>query len=171
MPKNIISFLLLIILVFVTAFFGLPKYREFSAIGLEVKEKKTELEDKEKYFSELKTLSASLEEFAPELAKVDSALPSESSIPDLLNFLQKVSSQNGLILERFDVGRISPEEKPDIKKISLNLSLTGSYQSFKNFLFSLQENSRLIEAESINFSSPEKSGLFTFNLNVKTYSY
>ena len=152
-------------------FFGLPKYREFSVTLSEVKEKKMELENKEKYFSELKILSASLKELGPELAKVDSALPSEPSIPDLLNFLQKESSQNGLLLEKFDIGRISPEEKSDIKKISLNLSLTGSYQSFKNFLLSLQGNSRLIETESIGFASPEKSGLSTFNLNIKTYSY
>ena len=171
MPKKIILFLLLIILISAAAFFGLPKYQEFSALRLELKGKKTELENKEKYFSELKTLSASLKEFAPELAKIDSALPSGFLIPDLLHFLQKVISQNGLILEEFDFSGISPEEKSNIKKISLNLSLTGSYQSFKNFLFSLRENSRLIDAESISFASPEKSGLSTFNLKVKTYSY
>lgn len=152
-------------------FFGLPKYREFSDTRLELKEKKAELENTKKYFSELETLSDSLKASAPELAKIDSALPQEPSIPDLLNFLQKVSSQNGLILEKFDLNRISPEEKSNVKNISLNLSLQGSYQSFKNFLFSLQRNSRLVEAESIRFSSLEKSGLFTFNLSVKTYSY
>lgn len=149
-----------------------PKYKEFNNLTLEIKTKKVELESKEKYFSELNNVSSKLKEHSLELAKIDSALANAPIVPDLVNFLAEKSSQNGLILEKVDLDKISSLEKNSkIQKISLSLSLSGFYPALRNFLSSLQKTAKLIEVDSIAFSQPKQGGVFSFNLKIKTYSY
>lgn len=174
MQKTIINItILFIILVVGVAFFWWPKYKDFNNLRLEVKARKIEVENKEKYFSELNNISIKLkEEYGSELAKIDIALPKTSIMPDLLNFLAEKSSQNGLILQRVSLEKTTPlEVGSNIQKISLRLSLSGFYPAFKNFLSSLQKSAKLIEVDSIIFSESKEGQIFSFDLKIKTYSY
>lgn len=173
MQKTIVNTAIIFIcLIIGVIFFWWPKCKDFNNLRLNVEEKKTELANKEKYFSELNEVSSKLKEYSTELSNIEAALPSTSTIPELVNFISKKSSQNGLILENVNVEGVSPTEiNSKIKKISLSLSLSGFYPAFKSFLYSLQKNARLIEVNSIVFSEPLQGEIFTFNLKIKTYSY
>ena len=93
-------------------------------------------------------------------------------VPDLINFLAEKSSQNGLILEKVNLDKISSLEKNSkIQKISLSLSLSGFYPALRNFISILQKSAKLIEIDSIIFSESKTGGVFSFNLKIKTYSY
>lgn len=181
-PRNLIIFILLIFLVLGTIFIWWPKYQDFSALNLKIKEKETELQNKEEYFSDLSQLSRKLkEEYSSEIAKIDLALPTDFSVFELLILLKKESSQNGLILEKFDIGSIpslgASKEPLEVREIPINISLFGSYSALKNFLSSLQKNTRIFDVKSISFSSSKKEEekkegeIFNFNLTIKTYSY
>ena len=137
-----------------------------------IKEKKAELQNKEEYFSELQSLSNKLKDYSSELSKTDAALPAAPGIPDLLNFIGKISSQNGLILQKVNLDSVSPlEEESKILKVSMYLTLSGSYPAFKNFLSSLQKNARLVEVESASFLTPAEGEIIPFDLKIKAYSY
>lgn len=168
----IISVCLLILLILGGVFLWLPKLQDFLDLRAELEKKEIELKQKEDYFAKLNSLSKQLEEYPEELAKIDSALPIDPSIPALFNFIQKVSSENGLILEKLDLGQISSsKKKTGVKEISFSISVSGSYPAFKNFLSAIYQNARLIDTDSIKFSSPEGEGLFIFDLTLATYSY
>lgn len=173
MTKSIAIIILLISILVIGVFLVFPKCQDLGSLQLEIGKKRAELQYKEKHISNLQEVSEELEKYKPELSKIDSALPSEPSLPSLFNFLQKASSQSGLIFRNVDSFSVAtPEEKPEIKEISLNLGVSGSYSAFRNFLSTLEKSARLIEIENISFSSPkEKETSFSFDLRIKVHSY
>ena len=173
MSKSSAIAILLLSILIVGVFLVFPRCQDLRALRLEIGKRNAELQSKEKYFSNLQEASRELEKYQSELSKIDSALPSDPSLPSLFNFLQKASSQNGLILEDIGVFSVTvSEENPEIKEINLNLGASGSYSSFKNFLSTLEKSARLIEIENISFSAPEeKESSFSFDLKIKVRSY
>jgi len=160
-----LSFFLLFFLVF-------PKYQTLNVLKKEVFEKEEELSSQEKYFETLKETSEELKKYEVPLSKVDAALPKNPSLPELLNFIQKASSQSGLSLKGISPAVTTPLEKGEIKETRINFLLVGSYSDFKNFLSILEKSARLIDIENISFALPkEKEGLFNFNITIKVYSY
>lgn len=175
----IISIFLLFLVVFGGYFYWWPGYQHFQDLRAALAGKKGQLEQAEEYLLELKTLSNRLAEYEDELAKVDSALPDDPSIPALFNFIQKTSSENGLILKKIGLIKLSPEEisaKERIVKIPFSVVVSGSYPAFKNFLLAVYKNARIIKVDSIDFSSSpilegKETGLFVFNLTLETQSF
>lgn len=165
----IICFLLALIL---GVGFLWPKLQDLREVQKNIKEKEGQLQSNKEYFSNLKEIKISLKEYQGGLSKISSALPNDPSLPSLFNFLQKASSQSGLVLKRISPFTISSsEEFPALGEIQFGLEVVGSYPSFKNFLSTLEESARLIEVENISFLSPEENKPFTFSLRIKVYSY
>ena len=166
-----ISFLLLVFSILGGVFYCWPKFQDFLYLRIELKGKDTEIKQKEEYFSKLDSLSSKMINYPEELAKINSALPIDPSIPALFNFMQVVSSENGLILENLTLGSISPLSEKGVNQISFNISVSGSYSAFKNLLSALYGNARMIDINSIGFSSNEEKDLFVFSIDLATYSY
>ena len=149
-----------------------PKFQEIERIEGDIAWKERELQRQEVYFSGLRETKDELRRYQEQLTKIDSALPDDPSLPSLFNFLQKISSESGLILVEIGPAIVSfLEEKPEIKETKFSLELAGSYPSFKVFLARLEKSARIIEIEEVVFSSPEDGELFTFNLRIKVHSY
>jgi len=173
------------IFLIISLVFGLtlvwPKYQDFIDLRKKIEGKKIELKTQANYFEDLQKISKELKKYQSQISKIDSALPEKISLPEVLNFLQKISSQSGLLLKNISPTKIAlevekPKEEeikiikgPGIKETKINLSLTGDYPSFKNFLSLLEKSARLFEIESISLSS-DKEGL-NFDLKIKVYSY
>lgn len=162
-------------------FFIWPKYQEFNQKKKEVEFTDEEFRAKEEYLFNIENTLKELLKYGEEVSKVDSALPSDPSIAALLNYFQKESSQNGLILKNIDVSGLFTQEvaQDKIQKMPFSLTVSGSYGSFKNFVSAVYKNTRLIEIKSIKFSSvsqeteksPALKDLFDFELEVETQSY
>ena len=155
-----------------------PKYQEFIYKKTEMETKNEEISLKQAYFSSLEVFSENLLAYDEQLSKIDSAFPVNASSAAILSFLEKRSLENGLIITKADISGLFSSEDPTgqsskerIQKMSLSLSVSGSYSAFKNFLFTIYESSRIIEVESINFSLEEEKSLFNFNLKLKTQTY
>lgn len=169
----------------------LPKYQEMRYAQKKVQAKETEIQNKQGYFSKINEASEKLKKYPKELAKIDFALPANVSLPFLYDFFQKISSQNGLVLENISGGpasviqpkissgseiniqsEIGFQSEKAVQEIKVNLSLAGSYSAFKNFLSSIEKSARMIEVESMSFSFPKEEGeSLSFSLTVKTHSY
>jgi Tfp pilus assembly protein PilO len=174
------------ILVVLFGFFLIwPKYQKLSTLRLEIENGETELKNTEEYFAELTQLSQELLQYESQLSKIDFALPADSSstVISLINFIQKASSQNGLILKKLksfsiilakpsvptpDSSQTQPSSK--VKEISLDFDISGSYFALKNFLNALEKSAKIIEVENVSFSV-EKEEIPAFGLKIKTYSY
>lgn len=55
-----------------------------------------------------------------------------------------------------------------IKELAMQVTVEGSYENFKAFLKILEHNLPIIDTENITFEST-KEGIFTFNLDLKSY--
>ncbi len=148
-----------------------PKYQDFKSLELEVSQKKSELKSKKEYLASLESAFQELEKHKDNLSKIESALPSDQSLPSLFDFLQRTSAQSGLILVDIGPVTVSSPKGTTLKESGFNLSLSGSYSSLKNFLPVLEKSARLIEVEKISFSSAKGEEPFSFNLLIKIHSY
>jgi len=149
-----------------------PKYQELKLIEEKIEARRAELQSKEDYLQKLKDTSQKLDQYRiVELSIIDSSLPPDASLPNLLDFLQKTSSENGLVLKTTKRTGVSLVPDSEIKETKLSLQLIGDYPSLKNFLQTLEKTARLIEVDSISFSAPDKPDLFTFDIIIKIHSY
>lgn len=168
---TIIAGFLAVSLIFGTVFLW-PKFQDSKTLKKNIEEKKTELKLEEQYFSKLNQTNSELEKYGRELAIINSALPDTPSVPSLFNFLQKASSQSGMVLKGISPFIVSSSEMlPQLAETKFTLEVIGSYSSFKNFISTLEKSARLIEVENISFSSSAEGELFSFNLRIKVSSY
>jgi len=159
--------------------FTFPKYKNLTLLQLKVEEKEGELQLEKEYFSKLAETSEKLKKYEESFSKINSALSPDPRLPALFNFLQAAASQNGLVLKKiapFPTNSLKKELleegwSPETRETSVNLTVSGAYPSFKNFLSTLEKTSRMIEIENISFLSPEEGGPVDFNFRVKVYSY
>lgn len=176
-PLAIIIGLILLLALGIAVIF--PKYQNLNLLQLKVKEKEAELQSEKEYFSNLSEISEKLKKYEESLSKINSALAAEPRLPALFNFLQTAASQNGLVLKKIAPTLPSPLKEElveegwslEIRETGINLAVAGSYSSFKNFLSTLEKTARMIELESISFSTVEEVGPINFNLRIKVYSY
>jgi len=177
--KNIIIIFLISILMIV--FLVLPKYQEFKEARQAVFQKQMELRGQKQYQQELQSLSEELKKYSAEMEKIKQAVDPVSLL-SFLNYLQKVTSESGLILKSYSYSlapsptteeEVLPtaEEKKEIKKTSFDLALTGSLDSFLTLLSVFERSLKLIEIEKISFSASEKGEITDFNLGIKVYIY
>lgn len=150
-----------------------PKYQVLNTLKTEIGRKDAEFQSKREYFSQLREISRKLENYEENLSKISSALPQDSSLPSLFNFLQMTSSQTGLVLGEIKLSGITTsKESQELKEIRVNLRVAGKYPAFKNFLLALETSARLIEVEKISFSYPKESKeSFSFGIEIKTQGY
>lgn len=159
-----LSLLLIFTLVF-------PRYRDLDYLKKEILGKEAELHSQEEHLQHLLEVSEEIQEREESISKIDSAIPKVAFLPELLNFFQKTASQSGLILEEVLSKAVSSGEEEDIKTTRVDITLKGYYFDFKNFLLIVEKSARLIEIESIHFSSDKSEELFTFELSTKVHSY
>lgn len=167
----------LIISIVVGLFVAFPQYKNYKLEKEELFTKEKELSSLENYFSDLEETQKKLLEHKEELEKIEVGLPSQRDIPLFAYLINKASSDNGLLLKDAEAklmeekkgSRLSKEKSP-LKKIELNITLLGTYESLKNFVSFLEKNARMIEIESIDFSPQgENKDNFEFRLKVSAY--
>ncbi|MCP6719500.1 MAG: type 4a pilus biogenesis protein PilO [Patescibacteria group bacterium] len=171
--RNYISYIVIFLLisVLIAFFLILPEYRNFLSLKQEVFKKEAEIKSQEEYFQDIEKISEELNKYQLSLSKIESAIPQDRSLPEVLGFFQKAASQAGLIVERVSPTFTSSDEIEGIKLSRVNLVLEGTYSGLKNFLSIIEKSSRLVEVDNIFFTSPEKKDLFTFNIAVSIFSH
>ena len=151
-------------------FFLVPKYKDFAFIKQETTKTSTELQSHQEYFKQLQGLAEKITLNSQNFLTIKAALPEKSSLTEIFGFFQKTASFSGLVLENISSDSSFSTEKKNINITRINLALEGSYASLKNFLSVIEKSARLIDVDSISFSSP-KEGLFDFDVEVKIHSY
>jgi len=148
-----------------------PKYKDFKSLEFEILQKTNDLKSRRDYLADIKNTIEELKKYPEALSKIESALPSEQSLPSLFDFIQKTSSQSGLVFANVGPVTVSSSGETSVKESNFQIFLTGSYSSFKNFLLLLEKSSRFIEVSNISFSSSEGSEPFSYILRLKVRSY
>ena len=176
MSRLVIIVVLLLISLSLGVVLVWPKYQDFQVRQSEIQQKEEELNSRSEYFSKIRDISAELDQYEDNLAKISTALPNEVSLPPLFDYFQQVSAQTGLVMENIEFAMVQPSEEEKepakFKKIDVSLELSGSYPALKAFLSAVEKSARFFEVKTINFSSPKESKeAFSFDLDIVANSY
>ena len=169
MNRSIIIIICFLLTIILGAFLLYPKYQDFVVLKKQIEAKENQLQSKQEYLSNLSENSEQLKKYQEKLLVIDAALPSTLSLPSLFDLLQKIASQNGLIVKDMNSSYVTNPE--GIQEVRVDLKVVGLYSSFKSFISVLEKSARMIEIESFSFSTPEKGEIFNFILTIKAYSY
>jgi len=152
--------------------FVVPQAQTLKASKQDLVQKQADLQDRKDYFEKIKSLSQELDKRSGAMEKINSSLPLDDySLPSVMDFLQKAASQSQVVIQKMEPGQSQLVlESPQVKKKTINLTVSGSYPSFKNFVSLVEKNARLIEAESLSFSFPTKEQPFVFDLDVSVHA-
>ena len=147
-----------------------PKYQNLLTVQSEIGATKEKIQTADKRLAELKDISQRLKQYENQLKILDTALPNKFYLPQLHDFFQNLCPRYGLILEGINIS-VSSSEDNKIQEIAINLNVSGSYSSIKDFLSGLENSVRFFSIEKIGISSPEKENApFKSSLNLKTYT-
>ena len=173
MSKSLVNIIFIALALIFGVVFVLPKYQELDVLWQKIDRQEEEVAKRKEYLQSLRKIAEELNNYQEQLDKINSALPSDSDLPALFDFLQRAASQSGLFLRSVSHSDSQPSSEIEgLEETSASLELSGSYSSLKEFLSNyLEVTSRLIELESISFSSDLEEGLREFILDVKIYSY
>lgn len=150
-----------------------------------------EIEDKKelskKFDQKISSLASAQIEYAKLEDKIyllDQAIPDTPKLIELLKTVEKVCSEEVVVIESFSVSEI-PVEKEGVltevidlnkitrKDLSLKLGLIGDYKAIRNVVEKLRLNRRLIAVDSITFhvndNRGQKSLKATLSLQVPYY--
>jgi len=181
MKRPILSIIIIFLIIFLLSYFVLlDKYNTLRLKKFDLEQKTKNFESLKEYFVKLSLMDEELDKHENEMQKIHSALPTESNVPSVFKFIQKITLENNLTLEQLSVTstRGSKTSQPviddsGIKKIPFSLTVSGSYSDFKNFLSVLEKSARIIELEGMSFSYAETANpaKITFNLKMRVHSY
>lgn len=157
-----------IVLIFTLIF---PQYQKLSALKEEKVLKENEFQAQEKYFQDIEATAENLKQYETSLSKIDDSLPSEPYPVEFLNFIQKASSQSGLLLKEISLPATTAVAQEKLKESRVSLVFVGDYARLKNFLSVLENSARIIDVENVSFTTSEKEKTFTIKLALKFYSY
>jgi len=183
---SLISLVLSIVLIFV---FGLSQWSSIKVFRTELTQKKQVQTELNELLNKMNQIEEKYQEVTDEAQKMFLSLPREKDISYLLVHFETLASQNGLLLESINFGQIDKEKKQTIQQesdqspkvlsnlpnFSVDLSMTGSYDAFKNYLTALEKSVRLMDVNSINFVARSRNslssdlGIFGFNLGINVY--
>ncbi len=160
----VLSLLLIFVLV-------VPAYQRLNKTNEKVFAKQATLQSQKDYFEELQNIADKLEGKEETFAKMETALPKGHNIANLMNFFQKSASKSGILIQNISPSFVSSTKSKKIHASQVNLKINGDYKSFKKFLSIVENSSRLIEIENINFQNEKEEGEETFSFNISTKVY
>lgn len=146
-----------------------PLFSDINTTKQILSEKQKVYDKVESRVNRLKKIKAEYQKLGKEVKKVNEMLPSKPEFPKLLVEMEALIRKSGVALSR--ISYASPkvaEGKQGLQKYSINLSFSAGYETFKNFLRLQQKEIRLMDIESISFSSG-KEGNYDFRINLVTY--
>jgi len=175
-----ISIALIIFITIVVSFFLLvPQYQLFGKLQTQLAEKKAEFNAEYDYYSAISKTYFDIQSRKDDIGKIDEALSEQANLGQLIYYLQKTASANGLLVKDLFASKTGAtvNSATAVKDITLSVDLLGTYSSLGSFITALEKSSRLFEISNISFGSGmSKAALqtqdaYSFNLQIKTHSY
>lgn len=169
-----------LILVLGVSLFIWPQYLAIKESGTyRYRTTKNELVMKQQTLSQLQKMALDYEKInLAELKALDLALPTEQDIPGLFIQMEALVADNGFVLNSIDfaqsaeaeatsTGETDKKTGQNLKEVTVALSISGGggYDNLKTLLDSLENNIRILDIKSLNFSPESES----YAINITTY--
>lgn len=184
MIKNIIIIILILGFIGIIIFLDIPEIRKVLDLRQDSRSQRQILQEKQELINKVERLSEDYRKNEENLEKANYILPFGTDEPNLIVQLEALALAGGLALDHIElipaqeqtiskakaVRAGAEKESKDYKVLTISLKLIGDYTGLKSFLKVAEENIRLLDVQSINFSSQtQDSQFFIFDISLKTY--
>ena len=155
------TLILTLAIICVFAFFAIkPTLITITKLNKELKEKQEVNKILEKKINNLNKAQIAYAQVIDYLSLVDKALPEKVDFNQAASQINFLTFSNNLVLlsasfGKFDLVASSPEIT-EVNALDFNISVYGSYADIKNFLQELENIDRVVQIESVVFSSKIK---------------
>lgn len=184
MPRIFITIILIFGSIVLGAFYLRPQWQEFANLRIETEDLASVSSELDELIANRDTLIQTINSVSKDdLTRVNSALPQGVKSAEFLIMLEALANRNRVTLKQIDIssasvnksgqprpgGAIAAPAKGTIQEFPISLSVSGSYEAFKEFLRDLESNLRLVDILEITFNSSGRAGNLDFSLRGKTY--
>ncbi|PJE57491.1 MAG: hypothetical protein COU82_01680 [Candidatus Portnoybacteria bacterium CG10_big_fil_rev_8_21_14_0_10_38_18] len=182
MIKNAIIIILVLVFVAIVVFLDVPGVQNVLTSRKDIEIQKQRFLDTQELEGKIEKLVSSYEGNKDVVEKTTYILPDNEDLPNLIVQLEALAFEQGLLLEKIEFAAVNQDavgggeegstaSTQNYQTITITLKLMGSYPALKNFLKETEENMRLMDVSSINFStsSGETPEIFEFDLRLNTY--
>lgn len=165
MNDRLISSTMIAASILIFFFLAMPAFDKTRTLNASVKEREGILLEAEEIKARVGELNRDIDSKKAEVDKLDILLPKEKMIPELLSGIESVMAASGMSLTEVNISELSAQE--EIKKLSGNLKLNGSFVSFIQFLDLLEKNLRLIDLITVDVSAQLTEGARVINYDLR----
>jgi Tfp pilus assembly protein PilO len=176
-------FLSVVVLVLFSIFILKPKITQTYENKAKLAAAKSQLTQIEKDQKELNTLVNKLKSSPEEVALIDEALPLSGRVSKAYVLMESLVNSSGMDLSLIDSSDtskfVSAGEKEvlanpykagrELHTITLNTSINGTMEQFRNLLQLIETNGRVLDVESVEINGGE--ALTKFMVTIKAYAY
>lgn len=190
--------IILFIVILLSVVLVLPEYRVFTSLREDLGIKTAEYNAEYDYYAAIEKTYYELKNQEDSIKKIDSALPEDSNLGNLVYFFQRAALESGMLLKDVVLSKVSTAtsqanagKKDVVNEIIFSVDILGDYTALSKFLSAMEKSARIFEVTNISFSSagggpaPVQQGsggagakpqfqvqrIYNFNLEVKTHSY
>ena len=155
---------------FLCFYFVIPLYDQTNQLKVVINERKNLLESRSRMIDHILKLKDDYDLNKGELEKIAMIIPSQKYIPEIISALENMATSNGVGITSLNVSESTKEESSKkVKGLTISAKLTGSYESYVNFLASLETSRRLIDVELSRITPSEKTSILTIDLAGRAY--
>lgn len=151
--KSLVGAILISIAVFVFWVVILPGYEKRSYFLSVIESRSVNLESKNGLIQKITKLEAEYQSKFAELKRLALVVPAKKDIEEMITILDSISSQSGVVLKKMG---LSAQDKGGLNlpynTVSVELSVSGTYDSLSNLLNSIEKSIRLIDGTEIGLS-------------------
>jgi len=192
MTKNLIFIVITLGLIASIIFLDVPIVQGVLNMRKEITNKQETLIKKEALIKTIEKLIDKYKNSEGVLKKLDDILPGDSDVPNLIVQIEAIAKESGMSMSDVGIavsdqteaskaeavrsGGSANQEKVsvDYQAVAIDLRMSGDYAALKRFLQAVEENMRLMDIESITFSTKSREGAgstFEFEVVLNTYYY
>lgn len=176
----------LIVAILIGAVLIRPAWGKLKTVGAEIP---VEQQKRDQAEADSKNLEKAKEFFSKEQAAVEqinTAVPVQPSVPNILVILESLAKQNGVFLTSFAPQQISGqpggsaqapasgsapvEAAPGgVNSIEITAQYRGSYTALINYFYSLERSLRIVDVKTLSVSSSQTGGAIEGNITFRAY--
>lgn len=167
-------FLSLFLVIFFGAFVIRPTMVTIADLIKEIDDKQELDQQLQRKVAALATAQEEYQQLRDQIVYLDQAIPSQPELVRSLKTIEKIASDNRIIISSLRVSEIPEEKKAQIfdaarlNRIDLYITfqIMGDYPSIKNFVESLHQYRRAFVVEEVNFNVQDRIILQTLRANM-----
>jgi len=183
--KRNISLVIVLILVGAAlgVFFGMdwPAFKKIGELNGKISQEKAQYEDQYEAVQIAKSIINQYKSLSGVNQTISLSVPREAEIQNIIAQINNISLQAGLTTQSINFENLAvTQPKKDVlvknnQVTSIDISLLGTYVSFKTWLSAIEGNIRLMDVETIAFSgisgveSTKNQGIFNFKVSFNVY--